>query len=201
MLAVLTPLIVAGVARPSGPIGAWALRAARALQVARALSVRAVVDPLLSAWEAEPDAFLTVLDPLSAPPGRPLAVAAYACVRALHVGGEPRATAFLHAGLGVPVLRVEAYYAIGAEAGAALVPHLAALLAERPELAAPAATLFALRHRDAALSASEALAAAPLPVRRAFGDALMRHLNRVKAVRLAVACRTRLSLRGGDGNP
>lgn len=190
-LGVLTPLIVAAVATPSVPM------CARALHTARALALRAVVEPLLFAWERDSTAFLTETDPLSVPPGRPLAVVAYACVRELHVRGEPRATAFLHSGLGVPALRVEAFYAIGAEAGTALVPHLSALLAERRDLAAPAATLFALRHRGAALAACEALSAAPLSVRSAFGEALIRHLNRVKAVRLAVACRTQL--RGGDG--
>jgi hypothetical protein len=195
MLDGLVPVLVASV------VGGPSAECARALHTARALAVRAVVAPLLDAFDGSPASFLDTPDPLSTPPGRPLAVVAYACVRDLHVRGDARAGRFLRAGLAEPVLRVEAFYAMGAEEGAALVPHLAALLTETPALAAPAGTLFALRHRGEALAACQALASAPLAVRRAFGDALDRHLGRVKAVRLAVACRAALSLRGVDRTP
>jgi hypothetical protein len=195
VFAALVPVLQAGVASAS------TTERARAVHAARALAVRAVVEPLLAAWEAEPERFLDVPDPLASPPGTPLALAAYACVRDLHVRGDLQAGNFLRAGLAIPVLRVEAFYAIGAEAGGALVPHLAALLGARPDLAGPAATLFALRFREDALAACEALSTAPVAVRRAFGTALLRHLARVKAVRLMVACRASLFSREHGSAP
>ena len=162
-------------------------RRAAAVHVARALMARPLVESLLDAWAAAPDRFLGVPDPLRA--GATLAESVFAFVREARARGQGRAEAFLREALAWPELRVEAFYAIGADDGAVLLPHLGALLVQRPALAEPLGTQYALLHRHLALAACEVLREAAEAPRRAFADALFRHLDRVHAVRLKVECR------------
>lgn len=165
-------------------------RRAAAVHVSRALMARPLVAPLLDAWAAEPSRFLGVPDPLR--PGSTLAESVFAFVREARARGQVRAEAFLREALAWPELRVEAFYAIGADDGAALLPHLGALLVQRPALAEALGTQYALLHRPLAVAACRALRDAPSETRRAFADALFRHLDRVHAVRLKVDCRREL---------
>lgn len=189
-LAEVVPHLVAGLAdsRPE--------RRGEALAWARGLCARAVLPAVLEAFEAAPERFLGVPDPWGRG-GATLAVSLFAFVREARTRGEPRAEAFLRAALAFDELRVEAFYAIGATDGAALLPHLERLLSQRPDLAAALGTQYALRHRELALQAAERVAAAEAGPRAAFESALCRHLDRVHAVRLKVACRQALRSRPG----
>lgn len=185
--AALLPVVEAGLR--DADVGQRAV----ALQLARALMARSLLEPVLDAFAAAPEAFLGVPDPEArAPGGGTLAQAVFAFVREARPRGHARAEAFLRQALSWPELRVEAFYAIGMDDGAVLRPHLVALLADRPDLAGPLGTQYALLHRGDALAACETLAAAPEAPRRVFWTALSRHLDRVHAIKLKVACRRAL---------
>ncbi|MEZ4472419.1 MAG: hypothetical protein R3F60_16820 [bacterium] len=76
-----------------------------------------------------------------------------------------------------------------ADAPAAILPHLAALLTEHPALAGEAGTRFALLFGEHCEAAAAAVAPLPAPTREAFAAALEKHLLRVHAVKRWVACR------------
>ena len=184
--AALLPVVEAGLR------DADAGRRAVALHLARALMARSLLTPVLDAFDAAPEAFLGVPDPEARTGAGTLAQAVFAFVREARPRGHARAEAFLRQALSWPELRVEAFYAIGMDDGAVLRPHLVALLGERPDLAAALGTQYALLHKDEALAACEVLSAAPEAPRRAFWAALSRHLDRVHAIKLKVACRRAL---------
>ncbi len=163
-----------------------------ALQLARALSLRILVPLTIDAWEMHPERFIGVPDPLR--PGETLARTALAFIVDARLRGEPRVEGFLRAALGVAELRVEVAYAIGPEDCGALLPHLETLLSDKPALAGPLGTWFALRRPDLCEAACGAASALPLSTRRVFGEALLRQLARVHAVGRGVACRRLLAL-------
>lgn len=164
---------------------------AAAIEVAEALLLRSLVGPLAAELRADPgraDArWLGVPDPLA--PERSLARAAFEFVLLAAPRGRADVQGLIRWAMAVPELRVPAWHALGNEAPEAVLPHLGALLIEAPELAEAVATRFALVHTEHCHDAARAVAPLPEATRRAFADALSKHLKRIFSVRRWAECR------------
>lgn len=197
------PALVRGVDRPwliraavvSAPLAEAALDCAEslldgdpvdksaALAVARALLGRRLVGPVTArlateGWRGVPD------------PAAPSSTLAQQALRfVLEAVGPRRARAALEDAIAVPELRVEAWGALAGEAADLVLPHLAELLTEAPDLAADVATRFALVHTDRCRDACRAISALPESTRRDFAAALEKHLRRIFQIRMWAECR------------
>lgn len=160
---------------------------AASVRVGRALMARRLVAPAVAAFDADPDAWTGVEDPLV--PNRTLAGSLLDFVVFARRRRDPAADAFLRGALAIADLRVDAWRALGPAAPDATLPYLGELLVEHPELAEAVATQFALVQLDCCEAAARVVANLPDPTKRAFGAALHKQLERVFAVRQWAECR------------
>ncbi|MCB9521959.1 MAG: hypothetical protein H6702_01095 [Myxococcales bacterium] len=157
------------------------------LQVAHAGGSRMHARPVAQALVERAQAFVGVPDPLH--PGQTLGQSALRYLVAVPGPGHSAARAGLAAALAHAELRLEAWRALADEDPAVLLPHVGDLLAQAPELAEPVGTRFALVHTAHVEAACLAVAGLPEVTRRAFGQAVEKHLKRIFQVKRWVACR------------
>jgi hypothetical protein len=161
-----------------------------ALHVGISCYARGLAPAAVAAWDRGPAQFVAVPDP-----GRPGGTLAQALLELLVLVSGPHAPdsrRVILEGLAFPELRVPAWYAAGRDAPEAVVPHLAALLAEAPDLVESVATQFAVVHTEHCPAAAAEVARLPRPLRERFERAIKHQLERIRAIRIWATCRNLL---------
>ncbi len=145
-----------------------------ALKVARSLMGRPLIAPIC--------AHLPALEPA-------LAREALKLLVTLARPEDARVAEVLAWALAQPGLRVTAWEVQGPREPQLVLPHLAALLTEAPQLAGPVARRFALVHTELCHEACRAIVELPLETRQAFAKELHKHLERIFSIRRWAECR------------
>ncbi|MFN3197833.1 MAG: hypothetical protein ACE366_05380 [Bradymonadia bacterium] len=167
--------------------GGTTLERAVAIHTGRALMARMLIAPVVQGLSAQDGRFVGVEDALA--PGRTLAQTALDFLIQVRPRNHRASAEVLRASLAVPELRVEAWRAICADDPEGPLPYLADLILGSPELAGPIATQYALVHTDHCEAAARAVADLPEPLKRAFAEALHKHLDRIHSIKRWVYCR------------
>lgn len=158
-----------------------------ALQLAHAGGARWHARPVARALAERAADFVGVPDPIQ--PGQSLGQSALRYLVAVPGAGHSAARSGLAAALAHGELRLEAWRGLADQDPAVLLPHVADLLRQDPALAEPVATRFALVHTDHAEAVCAEVAGLPEATRRAFAQALEKHLKRIFQVKRWVVCR------------
>lgn len=157
-----------------------------ALQLGRALMTRALISAVLKALE-RPEGLVGCPDPQQ--PRQTLAQSAVDYLVEVRPRGHRAIERALRAAMAFPELRTRVWDALSGEDPEAMLPHLAELIEQAPELARAVATRYALVHTEHCEAASEAVIDLSPELKAAFGEALNKHLTRIHAIKRWVACR------------
>lgn len=167
-----------------------------ALHVGIGCYARGLAPAAVAAWDRDPSQFVGVPDPSR--PGGTLAQAMLELLVLVSGPHAPESRRVILEGLGFPELRVPAWHAAGRDAPEAVVPHLAALLTEAPELVESVATQFAVVHTEHCPAAAAEVARLPRPLRARFERAIKHQLERIRAIRIWATCRNLLRASDAD---